>query len=154
MVGLHGDIKTVLRQLVHLDFDSIEAYGAAIERLKDDGTKSTLTEFKGDMQRHVQEIGDQLRGLGEDPPTGPDAKRLLTEGKVVIAGLVGGDQAILKAMKSNEEDTNTAYERASTREDLSPELQLILRRNLEDARRHRGWIEERIHSSSQQSVQT
>jgi rubrerythrin len=150
-VGLHGDIKTILRQLVHLDFDAIEAYQAAIERVRDDDAKVTLSEFKGDFERHVQDVGEQLRGLGEDPPEGPDAKRLITEGKVVIAGLVGGDRAILSAMRSNEEDTNTAYERASARDDLSPELQLLLRRNLEDARRHRGWIEQRLHANGSQS---
>ena len=38
-------------------------------------------------------------------------KALLTKGKVVIAGLMG-DEAILQAMRTNEADTNTAYERA------------------------------------------
>jgi hypothetical protein len=46
-------------------------------------------------------------------------------------------------MKTNEDDTNTAYERACARNDVTPELQLLLRRNLNDERRHRTWIEQR-----------
>jgi rubrerythrin len=150
-VGLHGDIKTILRQLVRLDFDAIGAYQAAIERVKDERARAMLSEFKGDLERHAREESEQLRELGEEPPGGPDAWRLISEGKVVIAGMMGGDQAILSAMKSNEEDANTAYERVSSRDDLSPDMQLLMRRNLEDARRHRGWMEERLRGDSQPS---
>jgi hypothetical protein len=48
--------------------------------------------------------------------------------------------AVLRAMKSNEDDTNTAYERAAARSDLTLELQALLRRSLDDERRHRAWI--------------
>ena len=40
-----------------------------------------------------------------------DAMKILTKGTVVIAGLVG-DDTILKAMRANEEVTNTKYEHA------------------------------------------
>ena len=49
--------------------------------------------------------------MGRTPPKEGDMKALLTKGKVVIAGLMG-DEAILQAMRTNEADTNTAYERA------------------------------------------
>ena len=145
MVGLRGDVKTVLRQLVELDYDAIEAYRAAIARLHDPESKAALTGFMQDHERHISDLGVHLRAMGEEPPTGPDLKRVLTEGKVVIAGLLG-DRAVLAAMKTNEDDTNTAYERASSREDLTPDLQLLLRHNLNDERRHRAWIEQRIQS--------
>ena len=51
---------------------------------------------------------------------------VLTKGKVVLGGLIG-DNAVLQAMKTNEDDTNTAYERA-----------------LGDERRHRDWMVETI----------
>ena len=38
-------------------------------------------------------------------------KAILTQGKVVLADMFG-DSAILKAMKTNEDDTVTAYDRA------------------------------------------
>ena|SRR5579884_819595 len=143
MVGLHGDLKAVLHQVIELDYDAVEAYRAAIARLEDADAKAALTGFMGDHERHVREVGDHLRAMGGEPPTGADAKRVLTQGKVVIAGLLG-DRAILVAMKTNEDDTNTAYERVSARNDTSSELKALLNANLEDERRHRRWIEQRL----------
>jgi rubrerythrin len=55
-----------------------------------------------------------------------------------------GDKAILQAMKSNEEDTNTAYGRAVEHEDTPAQVKATLEQNLADERRHHAWIEERI----------
>ena len=60
---------------------------------------------------HITELGDILSSMGRTPPKEGDMKALLTKGKVVIAGLMG-DEAILQTMRTNEADTNTAYERA------------------------------------------
>jgi rubrerythrin len=152
MVGLHGDLKSVLHQIIELDYDAVAAYDAAIQRLKDTEAKAALTGFKSDHERHVREVGEELRTLGGDPPRGPDVKRVLTEGKVVIAGLIG-DKAILSAMKTNEDDTNTGYERVTSRTDLTPQLQTLLHGNLEDERRHKAWIEQRIRSMSSEARQ-
>jgi hypothetical protein len=81
--------------------------------------------------------------LGEEPPSQADAKAILTQGKVVIGNLAG-EKGVLMAMRSNENDTNTAYDRAVTRNDVSSELALLLRANQEDERRHREWIESRL----------
>jgi len=66
-------------------------------------------------------------------------KALLTKGKVVIAGLMG-DEAILQAMRTNEADTNTAYERAVNFKGLQANTRDVLQRGLEDERRHCEWI--------------
>jgi uncharacterized protein (TIGR02284 family) len=84
-----------------------------------------------------------MRELGEAPLDEGDMKSILTQGKVVMADLFG-DEAILKAMKTNEDDTNTAYSRALERDDVPPEIYRTLQQNLEDERRHRSWIEQRI----------
>jgi bacterioferritin (cytochrome b1) len=145
MVGLRGDVAAVLHQLIELDYDAVEAYRAAIDRLHDTDAKNALTEFMHDHERHVADLGAELRGLGREPPRGPDLKRVLTEGKVVVAGLLG-DRAVLMAMKTNEDDTNVAYERVAARSDLTAEQLLLVRRNLTDEKRHRTWIEQRLSS--------
>ena len=60
-------------------------------------------------------------------------KALLTKGKVVIAGLMG-DEAILQATRTNEADTNTAYERAVKLSGLPSNTRDVLQRGLEDER--------------------
>jgi hypothetical protein len=47
-------------------------------------------------------------------------------------------------MKSNEDDTNRTYERALSRPAVPAHVREVLERNLQDERRHRAWLEQRI----------
>ena len=51
-----------------------------------------------------------------------------------------GDEAILQAVRINEAETNTAYERAVKFSGLPSNTQDVLQRGLEDERRHCEWI--------------
>ncbi len=143
LVGMESDLHSLLEDLIELDFDAAEAYQAAIDRLEDPQSKEKLTAFRADHIRHTEDLGKFLRESGREPPKKGDFKRMLTKGKVVIAGLMG-DKAILMAMKTNEDDTNTAYERAVKNEAAPANIKDVLRANLADERRHRQWIEERL----------
>ena len=77
--------------------------------------------------------------MGIVPPAGGDIKSMLTQGKVVMAGLVG-DEAVLRAMRTNEADTNTAYEGAVQFPDLHSGIRDMLEAGLADERRHCAWI--------------
>lgn len=143
LVGTETDLNSLLEKLIELDYDAIEAYEAAIERLDDPTTAAKLNEFKGDHVRHTEDLGKILRESGREPPKKGDIKRVLTKGKVVLGGLAG-DEAILRAMKTNEDDTNHAYERAVDNDVAPARVKEVLRKNLSDERRHRAWIEERL----------
>jgi uncharacterized protein (TIGR02284 family) len=145
LVGTQKDLAEMLNQLLELDFDAIEAYRAAIARMRDDGDRAHLLSFMADHERHTRELTVFIERLGHAPSTGPDIKQLLTKGKVVIGALVG-DAAVLLAMRTNEDDTNKAYERATSRKDLTKEMREILERNLQDERRHRAWIQQRVEA--------
>lgn len=125
--------------LIEVDYDAIAAYKAAIDRLDSAEFKTQLTEFMGDHERHVEELGKVVRSEGGTPPTGGDAMKIMTKGKVVIAGLVG-DEAILMAMNANEKVTNTKYEEA-VENGYAEHIQTLLRKGLDDERRHKQWIE-------------
>lgn len=127
-----------LSDLIKLDYDAIAAYESAIERLDDAEYKTKLTEFLDDYQRYVDELSKVVNTEGGDPPTEGGAMKILTKGKVVIAGLVG-DDAILKAMRANEEVTNTKYEHAVETSYAEP-IQAILRQGLADERSHKDWL--------------
>ena len=132
-----------LKELVSLDYDAIEAYDAAIERLETAAFAERLRQFRQDHVRHTENLGSILRKLNEEVPQGPDMKRMLTEGKVVIAGL-GGDKAVLRAMQANEKVTNKAYEKALEANGMDAATRETLTRNLEDERRHKAWIDKTI----------
>ena len=128
-----------LKNMIQLDYDAIEAYKAAIDRLENDTYKNKLRDFLKDHERHVQELSNLVKDKGATPPESGDAKSMLTKGKVVLADL-GNDKHILQAMKTNEDETNTKYEQA-TKEDFPQEVLSILERGLKDERHHRAWIE-------------
>lgn len=136
-VGTETDTIEMLQNLIQLDYAAAEAYQAAIERLDSERYKEQLSIFKGDHERHMAELKPVVMDLGGRPPVGASPKVFVTQGKVALGGLVG-DQAILAAMRSNEDDTNIAYERMLEK---TPNAALvIIRRGLADERRHREWI--------------
>ena len=142
-IGNETNPIDLFNNLIQLDYDAIAAYEAAIDRLDNAEDKAKLTEFMADHQRHTQDLAGLVSSLGGTPSTEGDMKAMLTKGKVVLADLMG-DKAILKAMKTNEDDTNTAYGRAAGRTDLPAGALPVIERNLEDESRHRAWIEQRI----------
>ena len=130
-----------LNDLIALEFDAIAAYEAAVERLDTAHYKQRMREFMDDHHRHLQELTQAVEMLGGDPRERGDFKKILTKGKVVLAGLAGDDK-ILGAMKSNEDETNDKYEHA-VREcspTVAPQISDMLSRALADERRHRDWI--------------
>ena|SRR5579871_5809651 len=140
-VGTESELVDLLMDLIKLDYDAIEAYNSAIQKLKNKSFADQMRVFRDDHERHTKNLRPFVTQLGKKAPTSGDAKSLLTTGKVAMAALLG-DKAILMAMKTNEDDTNTAYERATGHAGLTAELRKILSGNLSDERRHRTWIEE------------
>ncbi len=143
MVGLETNFIQMVNDLIELDYDAIEAYKAAINRLGDSSSREFFQKFKEDHERHTRELTQLVRDLGGVPSTGPSLKQYLTQGKVVLADIFG-DEAILRAMKTNEDDTNTAYERAVNHDKKPSIANNILARGLADEQRHRDWIERRL----------
>ena len=143
LVGTQRTLSSLLRQLCELDLDAVEAYDAAIERIGEPKYKEQLRSFRADHVRHANELGAFMQQFGIAAPKVGDIKQVLTRGKVVLGSLVG-DKAILFAMKTNEDDTNKAYERALARTDVPELIRHSLERNLQDERRHRAWMEKQI----------
>ena len=67
----------------------------------------------------------------------------MTQGKVTLANLVS-EKMILRAMRSNEIDTNTAYGRINNYEEIPDEIRNSLKRNLQDEKRHLAWLEKTL----------
>ena len=81
LVGTQNDFYDALYALCELDYDAVEAYKAAINRVENTVYKQQLTEFMHDHKRHIQEISSVLRKHQQEIPDGPDMKQYLTQGK-------------------------------------------------------------------------
>ena len=147
MVGSQQELAKLLNSLIELDFDAIEAYKVAVDKLSDVNDKAELRSFMGDHQRHVEDLKPLVSRTGEKPSDGTNIKVVLTKGKVVLASIMG-DRAILSAMKSNEDEANATYERATKRNDLPADVRVVVTKNLSDERRHRAYMEQRLAATS------
>lgn len=138
-VGTESKLSDLVQDLVQLDKAAIEAYSEAIERLENVEYKQQLTRFRQDHEEHTRTLGVWLREHQQETPASGGMKATLASGKVALAGLVG-DKQILQAMKTNEDDTNTAYERAVNHREADG-VRATFEKNLGDERRHRSWME-------------
>lgn len=140
MVGNESTIDKLVTNLIYLEHDAIAAYDSVIERLDDRRLSAQVAEFRDDHLQHLQVLNEIARDVGTEAPTEGDMKQMLTTGKIALADLMG-DAAILKAMKTNEDDTVTAYERASRHEDAIPQSKAFFLKALYDEQRHREWFD-------------
>lgn len=128
-----------LNDLARLDYDAIEAYRAAIERLESGEYRRQLGEFMKDHERHTTVLAEEVRALGGVPDEGAGGLRMLSEGAVRL-GALADDKGILHAMNTNEAVINRSYVEALEKLE-GHAVQQVVARNREDARRHKAWIE-------------
>jgi len=127
-----------LNELIHLDHDAVGAYNEAINAVQEDSIRTPLIRFKGDHERHILDLSSLVRQLGGKPAERPDLKGLARKTMTKIAGLMGAE-AVLKAMKSNEEATNKMYSHHAAM-DFPSDVMDVLVRNYQDEQRHLAWV--------------
>lgn len=139
-IGNESEFGKLIKDLIYLEHDAIAAYESTIDRLDDKLLSTEVETFRQDHLQHLATLNEIALEAGVEAPTKGDMKQMLTTGKVALADLFG-DSTILKAMKTNEDDTVTAYERASQHEDALPETKAFFMKAHQDELRHRAWFE-------------
>lgn len=141
MAGTQTEARLVaaLNDLLQLDNDALQAYTLALKGLKSPEHRETLARFRGDHERHVQNLSELVRAHGGIPiqlshiPTGP------MKLAVQAAGNAGGDREVLLAFKANEGQVRDKYQRLAD-ESHSPDVAEVLNRNAADEERHYTWV--------------
>ena len=128
--------------LIHLDMDAIKAYEQAIKACEHESVSSQLRLFQGDHQRHVRELSDELRKLGEQPDVKTDVKGFFIEKFTAITSI--GTRSALMSMMGNETLTTSRYKAALDLEDLPETTKAIIRGNYADEQRHLNWIRDAL----------
>ena len=140
LVGTQTSFCDAIKGLVALEFAVVAAYEAAIEGLKSNLCKSSLTDFKQDHEKHIKSLSKAIRAHRETPPDdGSKVGPLLTKDEISVADLQD-DGAILEAMQSNEEDAIAAFARMSKRTDQWVDVARTLRKGQEEERLHMAWL--------------
>ncbi|SDI61356.1 ferritin-like domain-containing protein [Salipiger marinus] len=144
-VGHESNIEKLVTDLIILEHDAIAAYKSTVERLSDSALSAQVEEFLQDHHQHLVVLNEIAAELGVEAPAEGDMKQMLTTGKIALADLMGNG-AILKAMKTNEDDTVTAYERAVGHPDALPKTRAFFEKALTDEQRHRAWMQQTAES--------
>lgn len=135
-----------LNDLLQLDHDAIASYSLAIKELSDPTLKETLTQYRGDHERHVTELTALITRLGGMPvqmshqPTG--LFKLITQGM----GAAGGDREVLLAFRTNERQARDKYARAAALSTLPADALDIARRGAADEGRHYDWADNALRA--------
>lgn len=140
-VGNESNFNDLVTNLIYLERDAIAAYEETMKRLDDQALSRQIAQFRDDHLQHLDVLNEMAREAGADAPAEGDMKQMLTTGKIAMADLMG-DASILKAMRSNEDDTVQAYERASRHDDAVPKSKTFFEKALADETRHREWMEQ------------
>lgn len=139
-VGTESNAADLVKNLITLEHDAIAAYDTTIERLDNAEYRQQIESFRRDHEAHLQDLGRIADSLGVEKPVEGDMKQWLTTGKVALAD-IAGDGAILKAMKTNEDETVAAYQQALDNSVTDAQLRPVVEKGLADERRHRAWME-------------
>lgn len=138
-VGQQTDFAKALKELVELEYEALEAYEAAINRIESANYKQGLVNAKAEHKSQVSDLTQLLTSKGIEAPRGPSGTQLISIGKVAIANLFG-DNAILKAIIQLEEDINTAYKRMTEHDQKFIEAEKMLTTGLANENRHITWL--------------
>lgn len=130
-----------LKDLLQLEHDALPTYQLAIAGLSDRTQRARLRAFRDDHRRHVDELTTLITARGGVPLGLPHLPTGLFKLAVQLAGLPGGDRAILLAFKANEWQSQERYGRRAAEElGQAPEVADVLSRAAADEARHYAWV--------------
>lgn len=137
------EIARELKSLCRLDIDAFFAYTEALRHIDIPDVKKNVEGFRGDHERHIKDLSEEVRSLGEEPPGfSRDLKGYVLDVFTKVRSLTGTEGS-LKALRSGEETTNKRYGEA-VKHDFPERISGLINRNFKDEQRHLSYIEQAI----------
>jgi len=133
-----ANLVAELNDLLQLDHDAVQAYGIAIDYVEDEQLRDRLIEFRGDHERHIDELTELIRAHGGIPIETAHIPTGMFKAAVQRAGAERGDRALMLAFKANERQVRDKYRRHADGPH-SPEVRAVLARAAADEERHYAW---------------
>lgn len=131
-----------LETLFKEECDALEAYDAAIKRLKDPHYRANLLGFMEDHNKVMEDLVILLRIHGLYMPSSPSLTRqFMAKWQMLLANL-GGDKAILRALQHHEGSIKQTYQQADARQLLWPHAKNIVTYALDRVDSHDAWFED------------
>jgi uncharacterized protein (TIGR02284 family) len=145
------EIVEILNELVQLDYDAMQAYEHAIDRVEDDEVADDLEAFLADHQRHVDDLAQLVRELGGEPiEPHRDLKGLLLEGLTALRSATG-TKGVLAAMRTAEKLMHRTYTRTLA-QPLPSHVCAVVAVHAADEQRHLAAIEMHLDRLSHHAI--
>ncbi len=139
-VGTQKDFAKALSELIKLEGSTIEGYKLAIKHVEDTEHKEALTLFLDQHNQHLNNLIAIAKNNKIDClTTVEDFEKIFFAKMSVLVGeliITEGDRPILQMLLNNEKDTNIAYERISSRQDIWPDAKELLQKAYKDEKNH------------------
>jgi rubrerythrin len=130
-----------LNDLLALDHDAVQAYSLAVGAIGTAEYRDTLAGFRGDHQRHIDQLTQLIRNHGGVPVELPHLPTGAFKLAMQALGTLGDDRAVLMTFKANEAQVRDKYRRHADRPH-DPGVSAILRAAAADEERHYQWADE------------
>ena len=135
-----------LNDLLQLDHDALQSYTMAMHELEHSAYRETLRRFRGDHERHVEELNALIRAHGGMPIDVPHPTGLAKLAKQALGG-AGTDRRVLLAFRANERQSRDKYARAAERAAEWPaDVRAAVKRGAADEERHFDWADATLES--------
>lgn len=134
-------LLALLNDLLMLDHDAVQAYSIAIGRISRAEYREVLAGFRGDHQRHIDQLTELIRGRGGVPAQMPHLPTGVFKAAMQAFSTLGDDRAVLLAFKTNEGQVRDKYRRAAD-QPLDPAVGAIISAAALDEEQHYAWVEQ------------
>ncbi|HET7232256.1 MAG TPA: ferritin-like domain-containing protein [Longimicrobium sp.] len=131
----------LLNDLLALDHDAVQAYSIAIGSISRPEYRETLAGFRGDHQRHIDELTQLIRDHGGVPVQLPHLPTGAFKAAMQALASLGDDRAVLLAFKTNEGQVRDKYRRAAD-QPLEAAVGAVIPLATRDEETHYAWVEQ------------
>ena len=139
------EIARELKSLCKIDIDAFFAYTETFRHIDAPDAKKNVERFRDDHERHIKDLSDEIRSLGEEPPKfSRDFKGYVLDVFTKVRSLTGTEGS-MKALRSGEETTNKKYGEA-VKLGFPDRILTLINRNFKDEQGHLSYIEQAIRN--------
>jgi uncharacterized protein (TIGR02284 family) len=136
----------LLSDLMQQEINIIHIYDEAIEGVKDPVVRDRLAKFKQTHDRHVRNLSQAVRELGDHPPSpSRDLQGAVSEKVAKIRSSMSGTEGALKALGGAEEKLGDRY-RTLVPDHMPDATTGVLKQHLSDQKLHLDYINLNIKS--------
>lgn len=136
-----SDIVKTLDRLVETSKDGEFGFQACAEHAKDPALRQSFLSRAADCRQAAGELQSVIRTMGETPEHSGTASGAMHRGWVAVKGTLAGhtDLALLEECERGEDVALAAYRKA-LKEDLPPDVRLLVQRQADGTQRNHDQI--------------